>query len=162
MTTQTIAVSAQSTVSFEGHEIARVSSQFGDQPRWTEVVLYKRDEGGYVLCRYGRSIMYHRPDCRQMRGRVDVTLVDEPSDDAWACEECQPELTNDPVFLEPDKIRATTVMSANKLVAALWERNRKAPFDMRFSPLSQRLLKIAGEGDDDIAEAAQRKVMEQA
>lgn len=161
MATQTIAVSPQSTMTFEGSEIASVSTQHGEQPRWTEMVLYKRDDGGYVLLRYGKSIMYHLPSCRQMRGRVDLTFVDEPDEEAWPCEECKPEESTEPVFVEPDKIRATTVMNADKLVAAMWERNKREPFEMRFSPLSQRLLKIAGEAYDDIADAAARRVMEQ-
>lgn len=46
-------------IEFEGELIAEASTERQDDPRWTEIKIYRTDAGRYVVHRTGRSVVYH-------------------------------------------------------------------------------------------------------
>ena len=47
----TLPVSGQDAFVFSGEELARVSTFMEDKPRWTELVMYRTNDGRYVFQR---------------------------------------------------------------------------------------------------------------
>jgi hypothetical protein len=83
-----------SSTEFEGTLIAQASTFSEDKIRWMEILLYRRDGGGWVLHRVSKSIVYHQLDggCRRRRGELSGTpvLVSELQRGAEPCRECDP------------------------------------------------------------------------
>ncbi len=88
---------------FEGELAAEVTSDDGERARWIEMSLYHREDGGWVVHRCSRSVLYHRIDtsCRtpkQARPGVRSTAADLLGD-AEPCAKCRPP---EPTALDPD------------------------------------------------------------
>jgi len=49
-------------IEFNGRLIATASTERQDDPRWTEIKIYRTDSGRYVVHRTGRSVVYHHLD----------------------------------------------------------------------------------------------------
>lgn len=75
-----------------GEKLAGVSSQAW--PRWIEIDVYSRDEGGFAVHRVGKSVVYHREDtpCATVSGAPSgrPVTVDNLPDDAVPCQVCRP------------------------------------------------------------------------
>lgn len=139
-------------MTFFGTEIARVNSDDGNKGRWTELILWKKQNGGYVVQRLGRSIVYHDPKCHKITGRTDGLLpVDEPdpSTETYACEFCDPDRNKEPVLMETDKIWAKSADDAEWL-----ERVLRSPIrytrEVGLSYLARTLLNNAAKEDEAI------------
>ena len=146
--------------SFSGEEIARVTTYSEEKPRWTELVMYRRDNGGYIYQRLGRSDVYHLPTCREIFGRTDMPLAKEPGDYGWPCEKCNPpEEGSDPVFTENDKSYVRIARTPEDVLRTLRERDRRTK-EVRLSPLAQQLLRAVADVDEAVKSATQQQMME--
>lgn len=95
------------TLLFTGERIAVASTERQDDPRWTEIEIYKTTNGNYVVHRTGRSVVYHLADGPCNFG-VGTKGKDLPPD-AEPCRpenkrygrSCQPPAPDDPHF-DPD------------------------------------------------------------
>lgn len=159
----TVRSGARATMTFTGSQLAHVSTDDGNKGRWTEMTIYRKSNGGYVLSRIGRSIVFHRPVCEKIRGRTDLVRVEHVDDlpnGGYACEVCDPQDpdgSTDYVVLENDKNRAVPADTAQRLITVMQEKNRFTD-EMFISPLSHEILMAAGQVDDQIAEAASRRI----
>lgn len=161
MSTITIPVNDRTDMSFEGRKIASTDTYQVGKPRWTELALYTRDDGGYVFQRIGHSAMYHTPECRKVFGRLDmepvpVSKIDDEED--YPCEECSPEdRKSGQVVFERNKYSAVAVDTVKQLLNAMHDRHR-VTHEVRISKLAQELLLVAAEQDVAIRDAT-REVM---
>lgn len=161
MSTITVPVNDRSDMSFDGYEVAHVSTRTEGRPRWTELALYKRDDGGWVLQRIGRSNTYHRIDCRKVVGRLDMepVTVDDVVPEDYPCEECRPDKSSDAtVVFERDKYSAVSVDSSKKLLRAMQDRDRNT-HELRISTLSQELLRVASTQDQELQETIRQALL---
>lgn len=148
----------RSPMKFMGEEIAFVSTQREDEPRWTEMRIYRTAEGGYVFRRTGRSVMYHRPNCERIFGRMDMTLADQPAPNWFACDACLPDTDNEPVLLESDKEHARMAADVRQLVYAVQQRHRETK-ELTLTPLGRQLLEIAAEAEPEITRAVRERML---
>jgi hypothetical protein len=108
-------------VRFRGVRISEASSWESWKLRWFEIRIYKREDGGYVVHKVGRSVVYHLPGCETITGRVDLDMVDEPDGSRIPCPRCKPELSDDPVVLERDKSNIHESVDVNGMVMSLYQ-----------------------------------------
>jgi hypothetical protein len=168
-------------VSFRGHLIHMVSTRSGNQPRWTELYLYKvtDGQGGYVLANIGKSVLYHTvggPCNLGVRKTVDslsdeefqnlephtMTIQRYPGDPK-TLRPCHPAdlETLDPreiISVELDLPGVTRCPTAASIREELRQVRREQGMTVGFlSEPAQRLLREAADIDPDIA-AALREV----
>lgn len=146
---------------FQGELIAENRTH---QPlRWAEFRIYRHAEGGYVLHRAGRSVVYHRADttCRTAGGTapgIPATVAGLP-DDATPCEKCQPswplDLEDDePVRMETDRNTVDRCQTAADVVDAL-TRFRQRGTGKKIVKVSEpvaELLELAARADPAFAD----------
>jgi len=154
----TIELRNRSPMKFTGEEIAFVSTQREDEPRWTEMRIYRTAAGAYVFRRTGRSVMYHRPACGRIFGRMDMTMVDEPDEDWIPCDECLPDSDDEAVMLESDKEHARMAADVRQLVYAVQQRHRDT-HELTLTPLGRQLLETAAETDPRIIDAVRERML---
>lgn len=109
-----------------------VRSASSGEFRWSEFELYRLEDGGWLLHRNGRSVIYHAIDCPertatgQPKGRRGT--VEDLPDDAEPCAACNPplprELSDDtPVRYETDRHRVDVLRTPDEVIDVL-VRNR--------------------------------------
>jgi hypothetical protein len=74
------------TVHFTGELLAESTTQRDDAPRWTEMELYRKTDGEYLLHRLGQSVVYHELEGPCDRGTA-TRGPDLPAD-AEPCHQC--------------------------------------------------------------------------
>lgn len=159
---QTIRVQdASRTLEFEGTMLSDVSTETDRNPRWTEMELYKVDDGRYVLSIVGRSVVFHEHDSQCNSGvPTQVSgLNPEMLEELEPCQRCSPpepeDLAGTPTIdLEADRHTVHVCADANAVVEKL--RNPKTTSANGTGLISgpgQRLLAIAASVDDGIKNA---------
>ena len=116
---------------FNGVLLGHVSSQ-NDQPRWTEMSVYKTSpltehpDGMYVLEKVGRSVLTHAPGCGDIIGNIPRFQAAHPGDDpdiGYEYHHCVPEEYDFPSLLvEEDRYWATQCATSDAVVEALYRR----------------------------------------
>lgn len=112
---------------FCGKLLVDVSTEKPKQPRWTEMQLYRKDDGGgaYVLYSVGRSVVYHDPHGECNKGiRKSVKQLYTDVLDAEPCDKCEPEdyerLPLDSyVMMEEDRPKIFVCHTAEQVVSRL-------------------------------------------
>lgn len=144
---------------FSGRLIAEASTERQDDPRWTEIAIYRTDTGRYVVNRIGRSVVYHLADgpCNFGVG----TLGKDLPPDAEPCRpankrygrSCQPPAPNDPDFdpeasyeMELD-LSSADVCEAEEVPRRL-SQHRAGTESM--SSVSRRALQLAVDHDPEL------------
>lgn len=118
---------------FDGVLLGHVSSRT-DQPRWTEMSVYKtgplagHPDGMYVLEKVGRSVLTHVPACRDRKPDIPRFQAAHPGDDpdiGYEYHDCVPEVYDFPSLLvEEDRYWATQCENSDCIVDALYRRRQ--------------------------------------
>lgn len=140
---------------FDGRLLSEVSTETSQNPRWTEMALYKTTDGTgrYVLAIIGRSVIYHVHDGRcnsgvpTKVGDLDDNLIEE-LEPCVRCDAPQPENLAGTVMIDLEEDRHTVHIcdNAGQVIAKL--RNPKSVGQI--SGPGQRLIGIAAAMDADI------------
>lgn len=141
-------------LTFEGKCLANISSQ-RDQPRWSELRLYKTTGGSYVLEKVGRSVVVHVPGCKNILGPLPRFEDEHPGDDPdvgyWYDDDCVGDtydLTT--LLVETDRHFVVIAEDPAQIVDALYRRKSGA---RHLPQLSLQLLDQAMKHDDQLAES---------
>lgn len=145
-------------IEFEGNMISGATTERSDDPRWTEINIYKTVGGSYVIQRIGRSVVYHVRGSECNYGIA--TRVDKLPSDAEPCKICNPGFpedldVEDIVDFEID-IHSAEVCTAAELPHRLTHKktNRETGKEERFmSSVSRRALQGALDADEDLTNA---------
>jgi hypothetical protein len=145
-------------IEFEGKQISGATTERPEDPRWTEINIYKTAGGSYVIQRIGRSVVYHVHGSECNYGIA--TRVDKLPEDAEPCNVCNPGLPED---LDPEDIvdfeidiHSAEVCNAAELPHRLTHKkiNRDTGKEERFmSSVSRRALQGALDADADLTHA---------
>jgi hypothetical protein len=144
---------------FEGELLVpEVSTYSDDKARWVEFRLYRKDEGGFVVHRTGKSLIYHKANTRCAIRSGDQpgqpTPVQDLPEDAEPCERCKPPWADQLpgafiVRFEGDRNTITHVKTAAEAVRVLtWD--ARAQMEIWSEPVSRLLMAAAG-ADDEFA-----------
>lgn len=148
----------QRPVTFVGWMVADADSQTGNDPRWTELTLYKTVSGKYVVEKVGRSDVFHSPTCpRRSKGIQHPSLEeamgggsDESVEDYYVpCDVCHPDYGQQPVFVERDISSVAVYGEPEQVVDSL--HIRKSGGNRYLSRVGRELLDAASANDPDIA-----------
>lgn len=112
---------------FRAAVIGAATSQRGSTPRWSELVVYRLEDGSYLISKIGRSTVAHHPTCPRVNHRMvrwdRAAEVDEARVPRVSCRECQPQLA--PMAadtrLEIARYRATVCPTAESTAETLTE-----------------------------------------
>jgi len=131
--------------------------------RWTDMVLYQKDDGLYALQVVGRSVVYHRANSCGRGVKVSAgALFDKQRkryDELEPCPDCKPtplhaigddDIDATVIQVEEDRPTLHECATAVELVNVL--RNKE---DRTLSGLAQRLLKNAARLDEEIEAAVE-------
>ena len=67
------------SITFEGAQLAEVSSERSTSPRWTDMALYKTESGKYVLTKIGRTRVLHETGCPGIIGKLNLYMDEYPN-----------------------------------------------------------------------------------
>lgn len=116
----------QRVLRFQAAVIGAATSQRGNIPRWSELVVYRLTNGTYLISKVGRSTIAHRPDCLRVNHRMipwsRAGQYGEETVQRVPCPECQPDLHPplDPrLRLEITRYRATPCPDAESAAQSL-------------------------------------------
>lgn len=150
-----------SKLAFIGWELANADScTSGHESRWTELNLYRTTSGRYVLQRIGRSDVFHNERCTPNSkwtryDYLELAMPDdvEPDDEIEVvfvqCDECRPEYTDQPVWVERDIYQASHFDTAEQLLEALYRPDTKNSTKY-LSRVARSLLEQAVQKDAEI------------
>jgi hypothetical protein len=148
------------TLEFEGNLLGEVSSRRGQGPRWTELRLYRTENGTYVLEKVGASVVVHAPGCPDMIGNLPRFQAEHPGADPsdgswWLCERCMASRSGTFVdmtrlLVETNRYWAIIAEDPSQIVDALYRRKAGARSMPR---MSLDLLDEAGATDHAILDA---------
>jgi hypothetical protein len=112
---------------FEGEVLGSISSQRED-PRWTEITLYRTVGGFYVLEKVGRSVVTHMPGCPEIRGEIPRFQAAHPGDDpdfGYEFHRCVPdEYDFTELLVEEDRYWAFQTREPAEVVEALYRKRQ--------------------------------------
>lgn len=99
-----------------------------DEPRWTEMSIYRTAGGSYVLEKVGRSVVTHMPGCREILGRIPRFQTAHPGADpdvGFSYHDCVPEEYDfTELLVEEDRYWAVDSKNAEAIVDALYRRRQ--------------------------------------
>ena len=151
--------SGDQMVHFDGEVIGRASSKFGyrgeHKPRWTEITIYRTNEGKYVVNKVGKSRVVHiTMKCRVLKYNEDpLELVSVPDQAYVLCEKCWvPGAAALPEgYLENDHGTASVADRPEGAIAACYKREPNGLFSLSW--LAEEALLDAREQDPDLRAA---------
>ena len=137
------------TLQFEGRMLAESSSWRRGSVRLIEFVLYRTENGSYILSRIGVSLIYHVADCPLVRLYALIeALPNVLEKDATPCEECQPNKSLPIIFPEKYRYWAQVSEEPKPVLDALYK------YDLNgaryLTNVAERLLQEAGQNDEKI------------
>lgn len=163
----------QKTITFLGWFLGSASSQTPESVRWTELGLYRTQQGAYVLEKVGRSDVFHDEDCPRTdrnnkpmsKGKRFAYLDDAMPEEAHRddeledyfvpCDVCQPSYDVSPAWVERDIYSAPVHDSAERVVNALYQTKGQNRY---LSRIARELLEQAVKRDKKIAAAVEKPV----
>jgi hypothetical protein len=111
---------------FRAAVIGAATSQRGSIPRWSELVVYRLEDGNYLVSKVARSTVAHRPDCERVRRWMvpwkRAADYGEERVNRVPCAECWPNLQTplDPeIRLEVTHYQAFPASNAESAVRAM-------------------------------------------
>lgn len=137
------------TLQFNGKMLGKSSSWRRGSTRWIEFELYRTENGSYVLSRVGVSLVFHGAACALVKryGLVEAS-VDDVSDDAIPCEECNPSYDLPLVFPEKNRTWAQVSEDPEAVLEALYKYDQGGA--RYLTNVAQRLLEQASKNDPKI------------
>lgn len=150
---------------FTGRMLAESDSQTGDQPRWTELTLYRTSgtddrPGRYVIEKVGRSDVFHSDKCPEGKRGDQYASLDEAVEENERgritelfvpCLTCRPGFDTSPVWAERDIFQATVYENAESAIESLYRRDKGNENVKFLSRVARVLLDTAAGADEDIA-----------
>lgn len=144
-------------VGFIGEQLGQASGENERKDRWTEMNLYRKEDGSYVLQTVGRSAVYHRTDNRCGRGSVRqgvttrVTDLPQAIEPCTRCEPPEPEDLDDSTMVnfESPRFKVQVFPTIEDLMTKLRYPNG-VPTPGGYSPTMSRVA------SDLVADAASR------
>lgn len=144
-------------IRFEGEQLSLVSSELdsrGRKSRWTEIAIYRTNDGKYVVHKVGKSRVVHRDyKCPTLRRNEDdlptVILELLTADDYEACQRCRPQYGE--VLLERDHSMAVVAEAPQGAVAACYSRDANRIWNLSW--LAEDALRDAFEADQYLERA---------
>lgn len=134
---------------FNGKLLGKSSSWRRGSNRWIEFLLYKTDNGSYVLSRVGVSVIYHAAACNLVkRYGLQEVLTETIGRDVYPCDECKPSLVADVVFPEKNRHWAQVSEDPNSVLEALYKYDNGGA--RYLTHVAQRLLEEASSIDKGI------------
>lgn len=142
-------------VQFDGTQLAAVSSERPNAPRWTELELFRTDSGKYVLSKVGRSKVLHMPGCPRVFQRLSHFVEEfpqgEPERDGFTYDDCVPtEYILDDLLVEQTRYWAFVADEPGAIIESLHNDKDGARYLPR---MSVTLLTDASRYDSDLADA---------
>jgi hypothetical protein len=142
---------------FEGERLSLASSDnpSHDKPRWTEIAIYRTDEGKYVVSKIGKSRVIHATlDCIALVHNEDeLELVNASSPKFFRCRECwRRGVINKQGYLEADHATAVMADLPQGAVGACYTRDRTLGL-WSLTWLAQTALEDACDVDEDLDRA---------
>jgi hypothetical protein len=111
---------------FRAAVIGAATSQRGSIPRWSELAVYRLENGSYLISKIGRSTVAHRPTCLRVNHRMirwdQAAAVGEDAVSRVPCGDCHPVLGAAPApdtILEVTRYRAILAEDAENAAQAL-------------------------------------------
>lgn len=111
---------------FRASVLGAATSQRGSAPRWSELVVYRLEDGSYLISKIGRSVVAHRPDCFRVNHRMQpwsqARHTEEFLGPRAGCRDCRPNLAHgisDDTVVEVTRYRAMYAENAESVAAAL-------------------------------------------
>jgi len=112
---------------FQAAVLGAATSQRPGAPRWSELTVYRLEDGTYLISKVGRSMVAHDPRClrvnRHMLPWSKAIEIGEDLGPRVPCEDCRPEV--DPIaataLLESTRSRAIIAPTAEHAVETLTE-----------------------------------------
>jgi len=124
-------------VQFIGWLLGEASTQLPNEPRWTEIKIYRTTSGTYVIQRLGQSLVYHRdPGCE----RGEVVTNEEIGDESVPCRICQP-----PSLARLDEMEGDTATYRREVTLSTVERTRDPHQMIRILTYKGRLTTVSTE-----------------
>jgi hypothetical protein len=146
-------------IEFDGKQIAEISSERPDSPRWMVMKIYKTNSGTYVLEKIGASRVVHMPGCTEPFDDLprfqDMNPGEDPFTPAWwQCRTCcdVAGVTVDMTALQVEENRYTGFWSDNPqdVIEELYRKKGGARVLQR---MAVDLLEEASDADEGIAKA---------
>lgn len=138
------------TLQFSGRVLGQSTSKRFGSVRWIEFVLYKTDNGTYILSRVGVSLIYHSASCPLVeKYGLQELSVDLLRRDAVPCEECYPTMELPLVFPEKYRHWALVTEEPQAILDALYKTDEENG-TRYLTRVAERLLHSASERDNDI------------
>lgn len=148
-------------VSFEGYKLSEATSERDDSTRWTEIEIYRTEDGRYVAHRVGVTTLVHNMDCRVIISKkLPRTWEIKPDEfqlkDRVPCDVCRPDIElamkTDPASLvaETDRHWVSISETANAMIESLYT-SRQGSRSLS-SIASNAIMQAAGR-DPEIAKA---------
>lgn len=99
------------TILFDGEELAHSSSYTPGKGRWIEFRLYRTTDNRYVVSRLGATLYYHSAFCDTVRRNyIDPLPSNVISKNMIPCDKCRPTLSEE--FVYPEVPRHWTNVSS--------------------------------------------------
>lgn len=137
------------TLQFKGRMLSKSSSWRKGSTRWIEFVLYRTENGSYILSRIGVSLVYHGAACPLVKR---YALIEAPisnlEKDAIPCEECEPNRSLPIVFPEKYRYWAQVSEDPRPVLDALYKYDQGGA--RYLTNVAERLLREAAENDENI------------
>jgi hypothetical protein len=145
-------------VRFDGTELAHTSSEHGlrgaRKSRWTEITVYRTDDGKYVINKVGKSRMVHHDlDCNVLRNNTDpLPQVKIDPDEHELCRDCWHRGVS-PTFgyLENDHGAVTIADGPEGAVAAMYSKDPHGVWTLTW--IARDALDDAMDSDSDLEQA---------
>jgi hypothetical protein len=141
-------------LTFDGTLLATITSERDSSPRWTEMSVYKTDQGTYILEKVGKSTVTHLPGCKDIIGKLPRFQEAHPGADPdnfeyHSCVTEEYDFTE--LLCEEDRYWSTIASDPAKIVDALY---RKRAGERHMPRISLDLLTAASEADPALAAVA--------
>lgn len=110
---------------FRAAVIGAATSQRGSAPRWSELVVYRLEDGTYLISKIGRSTVAHAPTCLRINHRMvrwdKAAEAGEDTVPRVPCSDCRPWLTpmQPDTRLEVTRYRASLCQTAESAAESL-------------------------------------------
>jgi hypothetical protein len=131
MTTPAVAVhqvrDGARVLRFRAAVIGAATSARHNSARWSELTVYRLDDGTYLISKVGRSSVAHAPWCARVNRRMvpwhKAVEIGEHLQPRVPCEDCRPEVDpiKDDVLLECTRYKAIIAPNAEHAIQTLTE-----------------------------------------
>lgn len=143
-----------------GDLLASSSSYASYKPRWVEFDLYRSQTGTYVLARVGKSLLFHKKECKVVsRNNLKPVQETELEANAIPCSDCMPLRSGEGgVYPETPRYFALKTTTAKGVLAAVVQYDDNNSEYLTY--VAKRLLMEAAEVDSNIHDVISERTIE--